>query len=73
MVIGKNIFWVFFLLVTKRDRAEDALSLLREKRNEFDIIISDVHMPEMDGLRLLELVGLEMDLPVISKSKTSTL
>lgn len=24
-------------------------------------------MPDMDGFKLLELVGLEMDLPVISK------
>ncbi|KAF5939288.1 hypothetical protein HYC85_023547 [Camellia sinensis] len=29
---------------------------------------SDVHMPDMDGFRLLELVGLEMDLPVIMMS-----
>lgn len=44
-----------------------ALNLLREKRGTFDIVLSDVHMPDMDGFKLLELVGLEMDLPVISK------
>ena len=53
--------------VTKCNRAEIALSLLRENKNGFDIVISDVHMPDMDGFKLLELVGLEMDLPVISK------
>ncbi len=31
------------------------------------MVISDVIMPDMDGFKLLELVGLEMDLPVISK------
>ena len=53
--------------VTKCNRAEIALSLLRENRNGYDIVISDVHMPDMDGFKLLELIGLEMDLPVISK------
>lgn len=45
----------------------DALSLLRERKARFDVVISDVHMPDMDGFKLLELVGLEMDLPVISE------
>ncbi|KAM1609832.1 hypothetical protein ACFXTN_020311 [Malus domestica] len=54
--------------VTKCNRAEIALSLLRENKNGFDIVISDVHMPDMDGFKLLEQVGLEMDLPVIMMS-----
>ncbi|KAK4265153.1 hypothetical protein QN277_026240 [Acacia crassicarpa] len=36
--------------VAKCKRAEVALSLLRENKNGFDIVISDVHMPDMDGL-----------------------
>ncbi|KAL8026089.1 hypothetical protein ABFX02_14G006000 [Erythranthe guttata] len=54
--------------VTKCNRAEIALELLRDDKNSFDIVISDVHMPDMDGFKLLECVGLEMDLPVIMMS-----
>lgn len=53
--------------VTKCNRAEFALKLLQDKRNGYDIVISDVHMPDMDGFKLLEQIGLQMDLPVISK------
>ncbi|CAA3017345.1 two-component response regulator ARR2 isoform X1 [Olea europaea subsp. europaea] len=54
--------------VTKCNRAELALNYLRENKNGYDIVISDVHMPDMDGFKLLEHVGLEMDLPVIMMS-----
>ncbi|XP_022760633.1 two-component response regulator ARR2-like [Durio zibethinus] len=54
--------------VTKCNRAETALCMLRENKNGFDIVISDVHMPDMDGFKLLEHIGLEMDLPVIMMS-----
>uniref|UniRef100_A0A0E0KAR1 Two-component response regulator n=1 Tax=Oryza punctata TaxID=4537 RepID=A0A0E0KAR1_ORYPU len=56
---------------TTCSQATRALTMLRENRRGFDVIISDVHMPDMDGFRLLELVGLEMDLPVIMMSADS--
>ncbi|CAN6479821.1 unnamed protein product [Victoria cruziana] len=54
--------------VTTCNRATVALNMLREKKGGFDVVISDVHMPDMDGFKLLEHVGLEMDLPVIMMS-----
>ena len=57
------------LAVTSTSQAKTALRMLRENQNRFDLVISDVHMPDMDGFKLLEHVGLEMDLPVISKEK----
>jgi response regulator RpfG family c-di-GMP phosphodiesterase len=58
---------VFLVGFTKCKRAEVALSLLGENMNMFDIVLSEVHMADMDGFKLLEHIGLEMDLPVISK------
>ncbi|XP_042497194.1 two-component response regulator ORR26-like [Macadamia integrifolia] len=54
--------------VTTCGLARDALNMLRERKDGFDIVISDVNMPDMDGFKLLEHVGLEMDLPVIMMS-----
>ncbi|XP_071901837.1 two-component response regulator ARR10-like isoform X2 [Coffea arabica] len=47
------------------------LKTLRENKDRFDLVIRDVHMPDMDGYKLLELVGLEMDLPVMMLSANS--
>ncbi|KAH6808647.1 hypothetical protein C2S51_026430 [Perilla frutescens var. frutescens] len=54
--------------VTTCNRAEVALDFLRDNKNGCDIVISDVHMPDMDGFKLLEHIGLLMDLPVIMMS-----
>ncbi|KAB2074209.1 hypothetical protein ES319_A07G138100v1 [Gossypium barbadense] len=54
--------------VTTCQLARHALALLREDKNRFDIVLCDLHMPELDGLKLLEIIGLEMDLPVVMMS-----
>jgi two-component response regulator (ARR-B family) len=50
--------------------AKQALDMLRERKDgeQFELVISDVVMPDMDGFKLLELIGLEMDIPVISNA-----
>ncbi|XP_042501932.1 two-component response regulator ORR21 [Macadamia integrifolia] len=58
--------------VTTCSRATIALNLLRERKGCFDMVISDVYMPDMDGYKLLEHVGLEMDLPVIMMSSDAS-
>ncbi|KMT03571.1 hypothetical protein BVRB_8g192470 [Beta vulgaris subsp. vulgaris] len=57
--------------VTTTNQAKEALRMLKENKNKFDIVITDVEMPDMDGIKLLQLVGLEMNLPVIMLSAYS--
>lgn len=57
--------------VTTTNEGITALAMLQENKDNFDLVIIDVHIPDMDGFKLLELVGLEMNLPVISECCSS--
>ena len=50
--------------------AKKALDMIRERKDgdQCSLVICDVVMPDIDGFKLLELIGLEMDMPVISKA-----
>ena len=45
--------------------AHEALSMLRNK--SFDLVITDVHMPDMNGLELQDRINQDFSLPVICK------
>ncbi|KAA3484642.1 two-component response regulator ORR22-like [Gossypium australe] len=53
--------------VSTTNQVNTALKMFRQNRNIYDLAITSVNMPDMDSFKLLELVGLEMGLPVISK------
>ncbi|KAH7434275.1 hypothetical protein KP509_06G008700 [Ceratopteris richardii] len=57
--------------VTTCNEVNRALEILRENDDEFDLVISDVYLPQEDGFRLLEVIGLELDLPVIMISSNA--
>lgn len=59
--------------VTVTTKATEALEMLRKNKESYDIVITDVEMPDMNGFKLLEIIGLEMDMPVISKLKSSSM
>jgi len=58
-------------VVTACSTAESALAILRSRKDEFDIVLSDVHMPDMDGFKLLEVIQFELSLPVLMMSANS--
>ncbi|KAJ0980874.1 hypothetical protein J5N97_009129 [Dioscorea zingiberensis] len=45
-----------------------ALSILREHPRDFDLILAEVHMTEMDGFELLQIVISELNIPVVLMS-----
>lgn len=55
-------------VVTTTINGMSALEKLRDRNNHFDLVLSDVYMPDMDGFKLLEHIGLELELPVIMMS-----
>ena len=45
----------------------EALDTLRARKGYFDLVVTDLHMPQMNGLQLQKKVMQEFKLPVISK------
>ncbi|KAK3221429.1 hypothetical protein Dsin_008454 [Dipteronia sinensis] len=51
--------------VTATTKADEALEILRKSKEKYDLVITDVIRLDMDGFRLLEIVSLGMDIPVV--------
>lgn len=65
----------FYTQVYGCTSAIEALELLRgtkSKSTHVDIVLADVHMPDINGFKLLEIIGLEMEIPVVLMSAEGT-
>lgn len=47
--------------------APDALNYVLENKDRIDVILVDVHLPNMDGYEFLKHINKEIDIPVISE------
>ncbi|KAK4734460.1 hypothetical protein R3W88_008721 [Solanum pinnatisectum] len=56
-----------FKVVTVKN-ANDALSILRVSGNSFDFVITEVHMPEINGFHLQHQITKEFNIPVVFMS-----
>ena len=50
--MGEDVLAEFGYEVTSRMNGREALSLLKEDRSRFDLVITDQTMPEMTGVEL---------------------
>jgi CheY-like chemotaxis protein len=64
--IGKEMLERFGYRVTPRTSSVEALELLKAKPDEFDLVITDMTMPNMSGFELTkEIITLRPDMPII--------
>ncbi len=64
--MGEEILAGLGYEVTSRTSSREALGLLKEDPSRFDLVITDVTMPDMTGLELAgEVLALKPDMPII--------
>ncbi|KAK4338962.1 hypothetical protein RND71_040424 [Anisodus tanguticus] len=45
--------------------AKDALCILQIRADKFDLVVTDVHIPEMNGFELQRVIDKEFDISVV--------
>ncbi|AEE80378.2 putative protein [Arabidopsis thaliana] len=64
----KNLMTQYSYQVTKYESGEEAMAFLMKNKHEIDLVIWDFHMPDINGLDALNIIGKQMDLPVVIMS-----
>mmetsp|Transcript_40139 Transcript_40139/g.103906 ORF Transcript_40139/g.103906 Transcript_40139/m.103906 type:complete len:491 (-) Transcript_40139:175-1647(-) len=57
--------------VTLCSSGKNSLEILRKRREEFDLVLADANLPDIDGFKLLHVCHTELSLPVVLMSGTS--
>jgi len=71
--LGERIIQGLGYNVISHSKSTDALELFRDLPNQFDLVITDYRMPEMDGAELShEILKITPDIPIIMCSGFSS-
>ena len=71
--LGKRMLELLGYHVTAKNNALEALEAVRTEPGAFDLVVTDLNMPSMDGARLAgQLLLLQPDLPIILTTGFST-
>ncbi len=71
--LGERIIQGLGYNVISHTKSTDALELFRDLPNQFDLVITDYRMPEMDGAELSkEILKITPDIPIIMCSGFSS-
>jgi len=74
VLVGERILAELGYSVTSRTKSREALSLVSEDPSRFDLVITDVSMPEMTGVEFArEVLSLRPDMPIIMSTGFSHL
>ncbi|KAJ9171317.1 hypothetical protein P3X46_014704 [Hevea brasiliensis] len=65
LAIVSRMLHTFGYKVMTATRATDALRILQERQNDLDLILTEVHLPDMERFELLETIGEISCLPIV--------